>query len=248
MVIAIANQKGGVGKTTTAASVSVLLARRGGRVLAVDVDPQRTLTRQLGVTGNVLSLVDVLAGRTGAGDAIVRDVFGLSLLPAGRDLAGIERALVGELGRERYLADALANVRAGYDSIVIDCPPNLGLLTVNALMSADLVLAPVSADDEASVQGLRELQATIGKLERLRGDQPALLPVLTRWQSGRIVADLVAEALAALDFAPAAKIPDRAAVPQAAALHVPLAHSAPDHAVTLAYSRVVDRLLGERVA
>ncbi|MGO9900988.1 MAG: ParA family protein [Solirubrobacteraceae bacterium] len=251
LTIAVANQKGGVGKTTSATSIGVLLAQRGRRVLLVDTDPQRTLTRQLGLDGAPPTLADVLAGRedVAVGDAIVRDVFGLDVLPAGRQLAGVEMALVGvTVGRELYLADALEPILADYDDVVIDTPPNLGLLTVNALMCADVVLAPVGADDEASVQGLRDLRATLGKLERSRSGQPHLVPVITRWQSGRIVAEQVTDALAALDFALAGRIPDRAAVPQAGALQIPLAHSAPDNAVTLAYARIVDELVGERVA
>ncbi len=250
MVISTANQKGGVGKTATAISVAVLLAARGNRVLAVDLDPQCTLTRQLGVdTGSLpLSLVDVLAGRATAEQAIVPDVHGLSVLPAARELAGVEMSLVGEVERERYLADALASVSGQFDHIVVDCPPNLGLLVVNALVAADLIIAPVSAEDSASVQGIVELRATVGKLERLRGSRPPLVPILTRWQPGRIMGDLVADALHGLELAPAACIPARAAVAHAGASQAPLALTAPDSPVTLAYGRLLDgRLSREAV-
>jgi chromosome partitioning protein len=145
MVCAVAAQKGGVGKTTTAINVAVLLARRSERVLLVDSDPQSTLTRQLGLDapGFGVSLVDVLAGRVVPRDAIVAGVHGVDVIPAARELAGVEMSLVAELGRERFLADALAPVLGGYDVVVIDTPPNLGLLTVNALVCADIVLAPV---------------------------------------------------------------------------------------------------------
>ena len=109
MVTVVANQKGGVGKTTTAANVGALFAQRGRRVLVVDTDPQFALTRQLGLEARSLgvNLVDVLAGRAGAADAIVRGVHGVDVIPAAGELAGVEMSLVGELGRERFLHDAL---------------------------------------------------------------------------------------------------------------------------------------------
>ena len=135
MVVVVAQQKGGVGKTTTAANVGVLLARRTGRVLLVDSDPQSALTRQLGLEDRPdrVSLVDVLAGRAAGSDAIVCDVHGVDVIPGARELAGVEMSLVGELGRELFLRDALDDVVGRYEHVVIDTPPNLGLLTVNAL-------------------------------------------------------------------------------------------------------------------
>ena len=148
MVTVVANQKGGVGKTTTAANIGALFAHRGRRVLVVDTDPQFALTRQLGLEVRSLGvdLVDVLAGRAGAEDSIVRGVHGVDVIPAAGELAGVEMSLVGELGRERFLHDAREPVIDDYDEVVIDTPPNLGLLTVNALVCADCVLAPVSAE------------------------------------------------------------------------------------------------------
>jgi chromosome partitioning protein len=132
MILTISNQKGGVGKTTTAANLGVLLARQGERVLVVDTDPQFALTRQLGLEGEALgvNLVDVLAGRAPAADAIVTGVHGVDVIPGARELAGVEMSLVGELGRERFLRDSLTTVLDGYEHVVIDTPPNLGLLTV----------------------------------------------------------------------------------------------------------------------
>src|ERR1019366_9113832 len=166
MIIAITNQKGGGGKTPTTASLGVLLARDGRRVLLVDADPQFALTRQLGIEERSLgvNLVDVLAGRAGAEDAIVAGIHGVDVIASGRDLAGIELSLVSELGRELFLRDALAPVIGHYDDLLIDTPPNLGLLTVNALVLAERVIAPVSAEYEGSLRGTRELQRTVGRL------------------------------------------------------------------------------------
>ena len=243
----VANQKGGVGKTTTAANIAVLLAHRRHRTLVIDTDPQCALTRQLGLADRALgvNLVDVLAGRAVARDAIVTAVHGVDVIPGARELAGVEMSLVGELGRERFLHDALEPVLDSYDQVVIDTPPNLGLLTVNALVCADRVIAPVSAEDEGAVHGIVELKGTIAKLERLGVSSPALFAVMTRWVPQRLSSQTVEIALTALDFPPAGRIRLRAAaVAHAANTRVPLAASAPDGTVALAYRSLLDRLEG----
>jgi chromosome partitioning protein len=248
MFIVIAQQKGGVGKTTTAANVAVLLARQGARTLVVDTDPQFALTRQLGLELRSLgvNLVDALAGRAGAEDGIVRDVHGADVIPAARELAGVEMSLVGELGRELFLGDVLESVTDAYEHVVIDTPPNLGLLTVNALVCADRVLAQVSAEDEASLHGIVELQSTIARLaERLGVPQPELAALLTRWQRNRLSSRRAETELAGVGLDPVARIPARSAlVARAAARRVPLAISEPDSSPALAYRDLVRLLEG----
>ena len=246
MIITISNQKGGVGKTTTAANLAVLLGRQHRRVLVIDSDPQFALTRQLGAEERSLgvNLVDVLAGRANAADAIVTDVHGVDVIAAAPALAGVEMSLVGELGRERFLTDTLEPLIGEYDDIVIDTPPNLGLLTVNALVVAELVIAPVSAEDNASLHGIRELRRTLGKLtDRLSAPSPALMPILTRWQPLRISSRLIDQALQAECLRPAVRVPARSALfAGAAAAGVPLSVIAPDSAPILAYALLTERI------
>ena len=243
MVTVVANQKGGVGKTTTAANIGVLWAAQGRRVLMVDVDPQSALTRQLGLDVEALStsLVDVLAGRANAAEAIVSDVHGIDIIYAAAGLAGVEMSLVGELGRERFLHDALTSVVAEYDEVVIDTPPNLGLLTVNALVCADQVIAPVSAEDEGALHGIFELRTTITKLvARLGGESPRLVPVVTRWSPTRLSSRSVEERLDEAGLPAAGRIRLRSAlVAEAGGARVPVARMAPDSSVAIAYGEVI---------
>ncbi len=242
MICAIAQQKGGVGKTTSAINLAVLLAKAGRRVLAVDVDPQFALTRRLGIELHKLpvTVVDVLAGWIGADEAIVRAVHGLDVLPGSRELAGVELALAGEVGRETVLREALEGL--DYGVIVLDTPSNLGLLTVNALVAADVVVAPVAADDEGAAQGVAELRATIAKLTRIRRTLPELAVIITKAKPHRVMSDVIEDAIASLGLELVARVPDRAAVEQADVARTPIAIAAPDSAVALAYGKLVEHL------
>jgi chromosome partitioning protein len=164
-ILAIANQKGGVGKTTTAINLGAALAALEQRVLLVDCDPQGNATRGLGRQATAPNLYHVLTGQATAADAVVDTGFpNLDLLPSDRDLVGVEVEFVGVEGWQRRLGDAIAPLAAGYDVVLLDCPPSLGHLTVAALSAADGVLVPLQCEYYA-LEGVSELVSTIRRVQ-----------------------------------------------------------------------------------
>jgi chromosome partitioning protein len=163
VIIAVANQKGGVGKTTTAANLGASLAQRGQRVLLVDLDPQGNLTSAVGIArADGQTVADALLDRR-VQLPIVRVDNGtgrLDLVPASLALAGAEAQLMNKLGRELRLRDQVAQVESNYDYVLIDTPPSLGLLTINALVAANRVLIPTEARF-FSLQGLQMIEESI---------------------------------------------------------------------------------------
>jgi chromosome partitioning protein len=168
-VIAIANQKGGVGKTTTAVNLAAVFANQGLRVLLVDTDPQANATSGVGVARGTFrrNLYHVLVLNEDINNVILHtDLPGLDLVPSNKDLAGAEIELVDAEHREFRLRDALASLEPEYDYIIIDCPPSLGLLTLNALTASKSLLVPIQAEYYA-LEGVTELFDTLARIRRL---------------------------------------------------------------------------------
>ncbi len=168
-VIAIANQKGGVGKTTTAINLGASLAVAERRTLIIDIDPQANASSGLGVAGTSdrATIYDVLVAGTPMGECVLKGVHlpNLDLVPSTRDLVGAEIEMVGMMARETVLRRALETLRPSYDYILIDCPPSLGLLTLNTLTAADSVLIPIQCEFYA-LEGLSQLLNTIRLVQR----------------------------------------------------------------------------------
>jgi chromosome partitioning protein len=168
-IIAVANQKGGVGKTTTAVNLAASLAAAERRVLAVDSDPQGNLTSGLGrkTRESRPSLYEALIEQRPVEELVITtDLEHLQLIPSDRNLTGAEVELVSVIAREYRLKEALAPIAGRYDYVIVDCPPSLGLLTLNALTAAQTVLIPLQCEYFA-LEGISELSATLQRVKRV---------------------------------------------------------------------------------
>jgi chromosome partitioning protein len=185
LALAVANQKGGVAKTTTVHSLGAAFAERGLRVLLVDLDPQACLTYSLGVAPHDLqrSLHDVFVHRAPAEEVVVK-VGDLHLLPATIDLTGAEIHLLSKTGREYALARALEPLKSSYDAILVDCAPSLGILTINGLTAADEVLVPLQCET-LSERGVGQLLETIDDVRSYTNPRIKVAGVVATMYDGR---------------------------------------------------------------
>jgi chromosome partitioning protein len=196
-IYALVNQKGGVGKTTTTINLGAYLAKMGQRVLLIDLDPQANATSCLGIDKRKVttSVYNILIEDSAPADAIlVSPKLNIALLPASPDLAGAEVELVGELARENRLKNRLGPILENYDYVLIDCPPSLSLLTVNALVAAEAVIIPVQCEYLA-LEGLGQLVQTVNRVRSALNSSLNIRGVVMTMFDGRtgLSAQVVAE-------------------------------------------------------
>lgn len=247
-VIATANQKGGAGKSTVTVNLAVALGQSGKRVLVVDADPQFDSTAMLGRAPEDAphTIADVFLGTAEAAPAIRPGVApGVDLLAGDSRMADVELTLVSQVRREEFLAEALREVQGGYDYLLIDCPPNLGLLTVNAFVAADEVLIPISMIDRNAYKGASTLLSTLETLRSRRVSVATLGLLRNNVDARRNTFQTLDDALPALG-APvlSAQIPMRSGFHDATTEGIPLMLRRPDSREAEAFRELASEIDG----
>ena len=250
-VICIANQKGGVAKTATTAILASVLKQKGNRVLAIDMDPQGSLSKQVGATTEGHEVYEVLKGNVSARDAI-QHLERFDILPTSIILAGLEAELMTDVGKYFKLRDAIeeANLKDDYDYIIIDTPPSLGVPTVNAIVAADGILVPTDADCD-SINGIVQLSDTVRNVKKYCGVNPEILGIVftkfdPRQNNSKTMLELamrVAEMLHTKVFQ--TFIRGAVAVREAKSSSKDLVVSRPDSKVVLDYTSLANEMLKE---
>lgn len=250
-IIAVCNQKGGVGKTTTSVNLSAALAECGQRVLMVDMDPQGALTASWGVSINDgdITVYHLLVNENASADRCLRVVRPLlDLLPADINLSAAEFELFGALGRETVLQRVLRPLAPRYDFVVIDCPPNLGLLTINALVASTGVLIPLQCEYLA-MRGLGMLLETLSRVKRKLNPRLEVIGILAtmynvRTTHAREVLEEVRSVFGNRVFNTVITTSIR--FPEASLAHCPILEYAPDHPGAAAYRVLAQEVLNGR--
>ena len=249
-IIAVSNQKGGVGKSTTVINLSAALAQTGKKVLVVDADPQGNTTSGLGVDKNEqeISIYEVLTGDAQAAEAVIATEYeNLSLLPSGERLSGAEVELMDMEGKEFILRDALNPVKEEYDYILVDCPPSLTVLTLNALCAGDSALIPIQCEYYA-LEGLSQILHTISLIqERLNPDLETEGIVFTMYDTrNRLSSDVVKNVVENVDI-PVFNtiIPRNVRLAEAPSYGMPVIYYDKNCAGSAAYRHLADEILGK---
>ena len=251
-IIAIANQKGGVGKTTTAINLSACMASKGKKVLVIDVDPQGNTTSGFGLNKNELehSVYELMLGEDSAKQCLasVKDIENLKLIPANVDLAGAEIDLVDETNKNFILRDAVDYIKDDFDYIIIDCPPSLSMLTINALTTADSVLIPIQCEYYA-LEGIAQLENTINLIHDRLNNRLHIKGVVFTMYDGRTnlsndVVDTVKQNLKAKVYETI--IPRNVRLAEAPSHGLPINLYDPKSAGSENYMKLADEVLEER--
>ena len=247
-VIAVTNQKGGVGKTTTAINLAAYVAQSGRRVLLVDFDPQGNATSGYGIEKNQLetSCYDVLMGDVAAEQVIIPTVISnLSILPSNIDLAAAETDLVNMPSRESALKRALDPIKDNYDYIFIDCPPSLGLLTLNALVASDSVIIPIQSEFFA-LEGLSQLMNTVKIVrQRLNAQLNVNGVILTMYDTRTIMSKQVTDEIYKYfgEKIYTVPVPRNIKLVESPSFGVPIAVHAPSSSGAVAYEALAKQFL-----